>query len=454
MSDLILNVGANATGLQRGLEQARGSVQRFGHQTQSILTRAFTATAILAGLRSITRELDNIAKLARRGIDTDFLQDLSLTARRSGTDLERTVRGIERFTAEVNRAGGPTQQFERELNAIGLTVADLQGKSPEQLFEVMAETIGGLESETDQLAAVTGLLGNRYSDLLPLIQEVYEDGLAESARVTRDVIQATEDFNDAITNAGNQLRGFLAPVIGIVTGLLQSLIGVLGMVGVVIGQLIFSATQRFREFSGFLQSFIGIIRDRFMDLGNIIRAVFTFDPNEIRNAIRGAMDGVKEGLEEIRKTPLFDFDAIRNETQSLVGDMQEQFEKVKQGGITAGRSIGLDIGGDRPTGRVAATRERTGARTPTGADDTREMQRLERETLREQTQLIDAIDRLRDSFEDPRNMAVSSIQAVGGGGTAVGPNFDRVAEINTRQLTQLQKINAALEEIQRTGGLT
>ncbi len=453
MSRVNVRVGADTTGLERGLDRARGSVQTWGRQIRGMMLRFFAVGAIVAGLRNTSQELDRIAKLARRGLDVGFLQDLSLTAQRAGTDLDRAARGVERLVSEVNRAGGPSQQFQRELEAIGLSVSELQGMNPQQLFGVVAERIGNLGTETEQLASITGLLGNRYSDLLPLIQEIFENQLAEAPKVTGYNIAQIEKFNDSITDLTTRIKSVLAPGLVFLIALFSTLWHAVTAIATVLTVSVPTAIGIFRRSA---QNLLGIARtlvSAFQSVGDAVRAAMTMRPGQARRAAREAMAEISKAIEE------FSEDRPKVFGDDFKADMKVGAQAIREATdelVEAGKQIGdafRDGAGD--VGRVPAGRDRTGVRTIDDGDDEEEKARERRidDIERERGGILNRLDELAKVMTDPGNMAVQSIQRVGGGGGFASPNEDRVFRVTQKQLDRLTEIREEIRGLREEGGV-
>ena len=444
MSRLTTVFGSDTSGVQRGLQQMRGQVQGFSRNISGMLLRGFSVVAIVAGFRQIVQELDRIDKLSRRfGAGTDFLQDLDAQAKLSGASLETVVRGMSRLIGELNRAGGPSSMVAQEIKALGLEVDDLRGLSMDELFNVISETIGNLASETDQLTASQNLMGRSAGEILPLIQDLYESGgLAEAPRHTQEAIDATVQMNDALTHMGTTIKTFASPVIVLLTSLVQGLMRTLKTLGETIANVGIAFVNQFATMANGVRTIAQNLTRLFENLGNLVRAVFTFRRGEIADAVAQMTDEFKRGLEEIRSEPLIDREQWRQDWKRAGRDLGSWYSDMGDLGLRIGRGFGLLSSDSAP---APAGRERTGTRT-TEDDETTDHTEALRKLRGEEAGLIDSLKRLRDTFEDPRAMAVSSLQAAGGGGRAVGLGRDQMLNLAKTQVQKLEEIRLAIQE--------
>ena len=159
-------------------------------------------------------ELNKMA--ARTGFSAQALSELNHAAQASGTDLqtvEKAARGMARnlLAAEQGSKGAIDK-----LTELGLTVDDLQGKSPEQQFELLANRIAAIQDPTRRAAASMAIFGKAGSDLLPLLQGG-ADGMNALRQEARDlgITMNDEDATAAaaLTDAFGRLQAQLKAIV-------------------------------------------------------------------------------------------------------------------------------------------------------------------------------------------------------------------------------------------------
>ena len=443
MARVDINVNANTTAAQRGLARLRNQVSTWTRGVRGMFLRAFAVGAIIASLRSISNELDRIHKLSQRfGVGTTFLQDLSQSAQLAGTDIEQVVRPLSRLIGELNAVEGPGSRAASALNAIGLSVEDVKGLNAEQLFEVLAERVGGLADENEALAVAQALLGSRAAELLPLLQQTYEEGMQRGTRATREQIEAVADFNDAQSNLGVEIKTFLLPAFQLLMSAFQALRS---------GLALFTASwvSTFRVarevFTGFYRVVRDISRsmlDVFGSIGELIAGVFTLDIGRIEEAWESGRRAMRRGFEGIANEARSAMDKTVIEMRTGIEMIKEDFQGLTEAGQSALRAVGIQSGTPR---EQTPTRRREGQlQAALGTDD--DSDRIRRELEREQNRLIDSLERLADVIKDPGQMGISSLQQVGGGGIAADVNRDAIVRVGQQQLRELQAINQKLSE--------
>lgn len=193
------------------------------------------ATAAITGLIVQTTRLgDAMDKMAKRtGLSTEVLSQLGYAAKISGTDIntmEASLKFLSRAMDDVSQGIGESRvTFEK----LGIQVTNTDGtlRSVVDILLEAGDSINGLTSETEKVAAATDLFGRRGGALLPmlregsvgmkeLMQQADELGLTISGKSAA----AAAEFNDRLTDlrssieaAAYKLGGLLLPTIQKIT---------------------------------------------------------------------------------------------------------------------------------------------------------------------------------------------------------------------------------------------
>ena len=137
--------------LTRGLKRAMQQVKRFGAGVAKLGVKlAGLGVGLAAGLAAAAVQFaksgDEIAKMSKRtGVSTEALSKLKFVASQTGTNfsmLENAFRRMQRSIVDGER--GLTTTLDA-LEALGLTLEDLQGLSPEQQFGKLADALSQIE---------------------------------------------------------------------------------------------------------------------------------------------------------------------------------------------------------------------------------------------------------------------------------------------------------------------
>jgi len=170
---------------------------------------------------SVTQSLDTLSDLsARTGINVEDFQGFSLAAKLAGVDAAAFGTAVQRLGVQISQAT-PGEAFDRSLQSIGLSVAQLRALSPEQQFAAIGDAISQLPTAADRAAAAVEVFGKQGAALAPLFREGAAgiDELRERAErlgviVSEEQVANISAMNDAFDLVSATLQGIIGQVIG------------------------------------------------------------------------------------------------------------------------------------------------------------------------------------------------------------------------------------------------
>jgi hypothetical protein len=179
-------------------------LQAFGAGVRSLGTKflglgAAAITPLLATTNVFASMGDELAKMSlRTGISVESLSELGYAADQSGTNLETlegSVRKMQKFLAEASQS---SRTATSTLTRLGLTVSDLEGLSPDQQLERLADGLAQVRDPATKAALAMEVFGKSGTALLPLMQDGAAgiEALRQQARDLGLVI-STEDAQSA-----------------------------------------------------------------------------------------------------------------------------------------------------------------------------------------------------------------------------------------------------------------
>jgi len=169
---------------------------------------AFIAGTLLSGVASKMREIidlaDDIGKSSKRiGLTEAEMQKLSHAATLAGADMRAVEVAMRRMSVTVLDASNGLAEANRSLNAIGISVDELEGKTPHQQFELIAEALNEIKDAGEKAALAQKIFGRSGTALIPMLANYKAVG-DELERVggilSGETIKAAEDFNDALAD--------------------------------------------------------------------------------------------------------------------------------------------------------------------------------------------------------------------------------------------------------------
>jgi len=142
MADLKVKVGVDKSGFTTGLASMENSVKGFGNKVGGILAGAFAFDKIIQGFSNAIDKGDQLQDLANRfGVAASSLQEIGNAASTSGAGLEDVASAMNKLAKNAGAAIGGNEQMAEAFNKIGLSVEQLQGMTPQDLFMALSKAV-------------------------------------------------------------------------------------------------------------------------------------------------------------------------------------------------------------------------------------------------------------------------------------------------------------------------
>ena len=206
-------IAAGAKQVASDLKNLGGKISGVG---RSLATLATAAAAPLAGMTlSFAAAGDNLDKMSKRtGVGVKALSELAFAAEQSGASLDSVEKGIRGMQRSLLNAEMGSKTATDALSALGLSVDELSGMSPEDQFTKIADAIGDVEDPSKRAALAMQLFGRAGSELLPMMSENAE-GIANLRKeanelgrtMTAEDAQAAAELTDAMNRVKSVLIG-------------------------------------------------------------------------------------------------------------------------------------------------------------------------------------------------------------------------------------------------------
>lgn len=161
--------------LKAGLRAAGAQLKGFGVAAGKLgLAAAAVAAAVSAtGLKAFMDYGDQLDKMRQRtGLSVKTLSELDHAAEQSGTSLETVEKAVRKMQVGITDG-------DKDLESLGLNLADLQAMSPEQQFDAVAKAVGSIADPTERAAAAYKAFGKSGTEILPMIEDL--DALRKEA---------------------------------------------------------------------------------------------------------------------------------------------------------------------------------------------------------------------------------------------------------------------------------
>jgi hypothetical protein len=170
------------------------------------------AIAVGRNLLALEAEVERLTQLADRlGVSFEFIQVLQVASVKTGTSVDQLGGSFNRFLKSVNDARNGSSAAVSAFGDLGLSIADVQSSTPEQLFTDVAAAVGQIEDPAQRAAVAMQLFGKAGLELLPVFDELATArkelerlGAAISDRQREQIAR----FGDELDRAAIASKGF------------------------------------------------------------------------------------------------------------------------------------------------------------------------------------------------------------------------------------------------------
>ena len=161
----------DASGMDRGLQSATASLDRFAKQAGSMLAGGFAFDKIISGFSSAIEKGDQLQDLANRfGISASALQEVGNAASLSGAGVEDVASAMNKLAVNAGKAIGGDDAMIESFQKLGLSVSDLKNMSPQDLFFKLSEAVAGASDPLEAFAMAQEVAGKSVGSLMETLR--------------------------------------------------------------------------------------------------------------------------------------------------------------------------------------------------------------------------------------------------------------------------------------------
>lgn len=220
--------------ISKELDKLKSKFRAFGQSVTDIgkklsgLGAAITAPLLLAAKRFATLG-DEVNKASgRTGIAVEELSSLKYAADQSGSSLEDVEVAVKKMSNVLFDAANGSKSAAETLAALGITLKELQGLSPDEQFRLFAERLSRIQDAGTRTALALEIFGKAGTRLLPLIADGATGIAALEARakalgivIGKDDAEAATRFGDSLDDLLKQLNALIFNIGAAVARVLQ-----------------------------------------------------------------------------------------------------------------------------------------------------------------------------------------------------------------------------------------
>lgn len=151
-----------AAGMQKAMSQfqkgASNAVKEvFNFRNAAVVLAGGALVAFIRQNVKAAAEIDDTSQ--RLGISAESFQELSYAAKIAGVEQEDFTKAMEQFNKRLGDFKGGVTGAQTALGQLGLTMADLKGKTPDEAFRIVADRLARIPDPMRRAAIETELFG-------------------------------------------------------------------------------------------------------------------------------------------------------------------------------------------------------------------------------------------------------------------------------------------------------
>ena len=144
---------------------------------------------------------DEVDKMSQRlGLSREAYQEWGYVLSQSGVDINSVQVGMKTLTNTIDDARNGTETAVTKFERLGISMADLENKSREDIFAMAVAGLQNMTDETEKAALANDMFGRSGQEMIPLLNQ--------SAESTQELIDKAREMglvlsDDAVTAAVN-----------------------------------------------------------------------------------------------------------------------------------------------------------------------------------------------------------------------------------------------------------
>lgn len=237
-------LSADTAQFEAGMRKAAGATKGFTATSKDVtraaqsIGAAFAAMNIGASAAASAKRLSEIADSAERiGVSAEAVQRLGFAAQQGGSSIEAVGNSI-RFMADML---GNEKQATALMERLGLNLAEIKAKSPDEAFTAIADAIARIPDPLERSDIATNAFGRGALQLMPAILAGFTAIGNQANVMSNETVAAGDKTDDALAKMHLRMENLkaqaLLPLVNAFTALPESIQITLGAVGMLMPSL-------------------------------------------------------------------------------------------------------------------------------------------------------------------------------------------------------------------------
>ena len=243
---------------------------------------------------------DEIDKNAQKiGLSTKAYQEWAYVFDHAGANVDNLQSGMKTLSEVIVEAANGSESAKKKLDAVGLSIEQLNGLSQEEQLGLVIEALQNMEAGAERTAAANDLLGKSSSDMAAVLNMTSEevDALKAEANdygmiMSDEAVASSAAFSDSLTRLRGTAEGLKRSLIG---ELLPGITGIMDGIAALVAGSDDASVKITSGASEFIASLGGLVPQSIEIVQSLAAAVLGASPQ-----ILGALiDGIISVLPEI-----------------------------------------------------------------------------------------------------------------------------------------------------------
>lgn len=180
------------------------------------------AGALLSVANKSSETADRVDKMSLKlNLSRQGFQEWDHVMKQSGMQIESLQGGMKKLVNSIDEAVNGNASAVESFQRVGISVEDLKGKSPEQVFEMLVKKLQEMPPSAEKAALANELLGKSAAEMAPILNVSSEEveKLKQEARdlglvMGDDAVDAGVKFGDTMANV-KEAFGMVITKIGV-----------------------------------------------------------------------------------------------------------------------------------------------------------------------------------------------------------------------------------------------
>lgn len=196
------DVGKATSIMSKGMKQMSSDVAMLKNMLASVVSVG-ALTALAKSAIDMGSALNDASK--KYGVSASELSKFQYVAKMSGVEFEGLGNAFKFLNKSIAESADPSSKAAIAFKALGVTQKDLKEKSPQQIFEILADRFSELKDGANKTALALELFGRSGADILPVMAEgaagikrLGDEAVNLGIALSEDQIKKLDDYGDAL----------------------------------------------------------------------------------------------------------------------------------------------------------------------------------------------------------------------------------------------------------------